>query len=171
MSSSLVPDFSHEYPRSFTAVQTYRFISSDNISVLTGLLDFLLIVTSSVLSAIAYHYIAFKGATDVKQYLGLGCVSALIFLSLAASRKLYKIYSLSYFPSQTKNILLRWLVVVAVCALILFLFKRGANYSRGSLAIFSVVGLSLLIGARYFISLKLNAALLEGMLSAPRAIT
>ena len=81
-----------------------------------------------------------------------------------------QIHSLSYFPSQTKNILLRWLVVVAVCALILFLFKRGANYSRGSLAIFSVVGLSLLIGARYFISLKLNAALLEGMLSAPRAI-
>jgi undecaprenyl-phosphate galactose phosphotransferase/putative colanic acid biosynthesis UDP-glucose lipid carrier transferase len=34
-----------------------------------------------------------------------------------------------------------------------------------------VVGVSLLIGARYFISVKLNAALREGMLSAPRAIT
>jgi Undecaprenyl-phosphate glucose phosphotransferase len=167
MSLSVVPDFSREYPRSFT----YRFISPDNISVLTGLLDFLLIVTSCVFSAIAYHHIALKGATDVKQYLGLGCVSGLIFLSLAASRKLYEIHSLGYFPGQTKSILLRWLVVVAVCALILFLFKSGANYSRGSLAIFSVVGVSLLIGARYFISVKLNAALREGMLSAPQAIT
>ena len=53
----------------------------------------------------------------------------------------------------------------------MFLFKSGANYSRGSLTIFSVVGLGLLIGARYVISLKLNAALLDGSLSAPRAIT
>ena len=53
----------------------------------------------------------------------------------------------------------------------MFLFKSGANYSRGSLAIFSVVGLVLLIGARYVISLKLNAALLDGSLSAPRTIT
>ena len=103
MSSSLVPDFSHEYSSSFTAVQPYRFISSNNISVLIGLLDFLLIVTSSVLSAIVYHYIAFEGATDVKQYLGLGCVSALIFLSLSASRKLYEIHSLSYFPRSNKK--------------------------------------------------------------------
>ena len=73
------------------------------------------------------------------------CVGINISIPKAASRKLYKIYSLSYFPSQTKSILLRWLVVVAVCALILFLFKSGANYSRGSLAIFSVVGVSLLL--------------------------
>jgi undecaprenyl-phosphate galactose phosphotransferase/putative colanic acid biosynthesis UDP-glucose lipid carrier transferase len=37
--------------------------------------------------------------------------------------------------------------------------------------IFGVVGFGLLIGARCVISLKLNAALLDGSLSAPRAIT
>ena len=34
-----------------------------------------------------------------------------------------------------------------------------------------MVGVNLLIGARYFISVKLNVALVAGMLSAPRAIT
>jgi undecaprenyl-phosphate galactose phosphotransferase/putative colanic acid biosynthesis UDP-glucose lipid carrier transferase len=51
------------------------------------------------------------------------------------------------------------------------LFKSGANYSRGSLAIFSVVALGSLIGSRYVIARKLTAALLDGSLSAPRAIT
>ena len=171
MSSSLVPHFSDEYRRPVTATQTYKFISSSNIGVLTGLLDCLLIVTSSVLSAIAYHNVALQGAPYLKQYLGLGCVSALIFISLATARKLYEIHCLSYFLGQTKKIILPWLVVIAVCTLILFLFKSGANYSRGSLAIFSVIGVSLLIAARYFISIKLNAALLDGSLSAPRAIT
>ena len=80
-------------------------------------------------------------------------------------------HSLSYFQGQYGVFYLPWLVVVTVCTLILFLFKSGANYSRGSLTIFSVVSLGLLIGARYVISLKLNAALMDGSLSAPRAIT
>ena len=135
------------------------------------MIDCILIVTSSVFAAIAYHHIVLEGIPHVRQYFGIGSVSALIFISLAASRNLYKVHSLSYFQGQARGILLPWLVVVAVCTLILFLFKSGANYSRGSLTIFSVVGLGLLIGARYVISLKLNAALLDGSLSAPRAIT
>ena len=172
MSSSLVHPFSAEYrDAALTARQTYRFISSANIGLMTGIMDCLLIVTSSVFSAIAYHYIALQGAIYVKQYVGIGSVSALIFISLATSRNLYKIHSLGYFWGEARKIVLPWLVVVGACTLILFLFKSGANYSRGSLTIFSVVGLGLLIGARYLISLKLNIALLEGSLAAPRAIT
>jgi Undecaprenyl-phosphate glucose phosphotransferase len=166
----LAPHLSDEYRHSIAGTQVYRLISSDNIGVLIWLFDFLLIVISSVLSAVAYHNVALQGAPYVQQYFGLGCVSALIFTSLAASRELYKIQSLRYFHNQAKKILMPWVLVVVVCTLILFLFKSGANYSRGSLVIFSVVGVSLLIGTRYFISTKLNAALWEGSLSAPRAI-
>ena len=172
MSSSLVHPFSEEYrDAALTARQTYRFISSENIGLMTGIMDCLLIVTSSVFSAIAYHYIALQGEIYVKQYVGIGSVSALIFISLATSRNLYKIHSLGYFWGEARKIVLPWLVVVGVCSLILFLFKSGANYSRGSLAIFGVVGLGLLIGTRYVVSLKLNAALLDDSLSAPLAIT
>ena len=171
MSSSTVPPLIEEYRHTAAGRQTYRFISSENIGLITGMIDCILIVTSSVFAAIAYHNIALEGVQYVRQYFGIGSVSAVIFISLAASRNLYKVHSLSYFLGQARRILLPWLVVVAVCTLILFLFKSGANYSRGSLTIFSVVGLGLLIGARYVISLKLNAALLDGSLAAPRAIT
>jgi undecaprenyl-phosphate galactose phosphotransferase/putative colanic acid biosynthesis UDP-glucose lipid carrier transferase len=170
MSSSLVSPLSEDYRAALTARQTYRFISSDNIGIIAGVIDCLLIITSSVLSAIAYYYIVLEGSIDVPQYVGIGSVSALIFVSLATSRNLYKIQSLSYFPGEARKIVLPWLLVVGVCTLILFIFKSGANYSRGSLTIFSAVGPALLIGARYLISLKLNNVLVKGLL-APRVIT
>jgi len=169
-SSSLVPPFSSEY-RPTDGRKTYRFISSATIGLITGIIDSLLIVISSALAAIAYHYILYEEIPYVEQYIGLGILSAVVFVSLAASRNMYTLSALVYFQKQATRVLQPWLVVVAVCALILFLFKSGAHFSRGSLAIFSVVGLSLLIGARYLVSLKLNAALLDGSLSAPCAIT
>jgi undecaprenyl-phosphate galactose phosphotransferase/putative colanic acid biosynthesis UDP-glucose lipid carrier transferase len=170
MSSSVVTPLSKEYQQAVRAHGTRRYISFDNIWLITVLSDCILIITASVISAVAYHLIALNGAPDIKQYFGIGSVSALIYVSLVASRKLYRVHSLSYFPGQTKQILLPWLVVVGVCTLVLFLFKSGANYSRGSLAIFSAVALGALIGSRYIIAHKLTAALLDGSLSAPRAI-
>ena len=170
MSTSLVGPFGEEY-RAALAVQPRRgFISSGNIGLVTAAFDCLLIVASSILSAIAYHYVFLDGAINVKQYVGIGAVSALIFVSLATSRNLYKIQSLSYVRGEARKIVVPWLVVVGVCSLILFMFKSGANYSRGSLTIFSLLGLGALIGVRYLISLKLNKALLRGSLAAPRAI-
>jgi Undecaprenyl-phosphate glucose phosphotransferase len=171
MSCSLAPHLIEEYRQTAAGCKTQTFISSKNIGLITCIIDCISIVTSSVLTAIAYHHITLDGLHQIEQYVGIGSISAIIFISLTASRNLYKVHSLSYFLGQAKQILLPWLVVVAVCTLILFLFKSGANYSRGSLTIFSVVGFGLLIGARYVISLKLNAALLDGSLSAPRAIT
>jgi undecaprenyl-phosphate galactose phosphotransferase/putative colanic acid biosynthesis UDP-glucose lipid carrier transferase len=167
MSSSVVPPFAEEYRRR----ATYRYISFENVGRLTGLLDGLLIVASSLISAIAYHDIALNGEPYLKQYFGIGIVSALIFISLTASRNLYRVHSLIYFQAQAKQILSPWLVVVAVCTLILFLFKSGTDYSRGSLALFTAVGLGALIGSRYVISHRLKAALRDGSLSAPRAVT
>ena len=104
MSSSLVHPFSEEYRDSaLTARQTYRFISSENIGLITGMIDCLLIVTSSVFSAIAYHYIVLQGPIHVTQYVGIGSVSALIFISLATSRNLYKIHSLELFFGRSKE--------------------------------------------------------------------
>ena len=170
MSSLLVPPIIGEYRSTAAGVKTY-FISTGNIGLITGIIDCIVIVTSSVFVAIAYHHIALDGPPPLRQYLVIGSISAIIFTSLAASHNLYKVHSLSHFRGQVRRILLPWLVVVSVCAFVLFLFKSGADYSRGTLAIFSVVGLGLLIGARYVISLKLNGALLDGSLSAPHAIT
>ena len=171
MSSSLPSSLTEEYRQTVAGRRAYGFISFDNIGLLTGLSDCILIITSSVITAIAYHHMALSGTPYIKQYFGIGSVSALIFISLAASRHLYRVHSLSYFQGQAKQIVLPWLVVVGVCTLILFLFKSGANYSRGSLAIFGAVGLGSLIGSRYVIAHKLKAALLDGSLLAPRAIT
>jgi len=170
MSSSFVPPLTEEY-RPTIGHRAYRFLSFDNIGLIAGLSDCILIIMSNVITAMAYHHMALSGPPYIKQYFGLGSVSALIFVSLAASRHLYRVHSLSYFQGQAKQILLPWLVVVGVCTLILFLFKSGANYSRGSLAIFSAVALGSLIGSRYAIAHKLKAALLDGSLAAPRAIT
>jgi len=171
MSSSLAPPLLDEHRHISSGRRTSRFVSYDSVGPFTGAIDFVLIVIASVLSAIVYHNFVFSENPSIGQYFVLGIISAIIFISLATSRDMYKCYSLRLFSNQAKKILAPWSVVVAISALILFLFKSGAIYSRGTLLTFSVVGPGLLIGARYVISRMLNAAILEGSLSAPRTIT
>src|SRR4249920_2429370 len=121
MSSSLVPSLREEYRHTASSRRAYRFISSDDIGPITGVIDFILILTSSVFAAIVYHQLALEGSLHLRQYFGIGSVSAVIFISLVASRNLYRVHSLGYFLGQAKGILLPWLIVVAVCTLILFL--------------------------------------------------
>ena len=171
MSSSLTPPLVNEFRDDVADRNAYSFISSKNIGLLTALTDCILILTASVLTACFYYIVALSVYPSIKQYFVIGSISALIFITVATSRNLYKVHSLNYFPTQIKGIMLPWLIVVLVCSLMLFLLKSGANYSRGSLALFGVVGFGLLIGMRYVVSLKLNAALMDDSLSAPLAIT
>ena len=168
---SLTRHLVEEYPNNAVGRQAFTLISSENIGLVLALIDLVVIVTASVFSAYAYHRLALAGDPYIKQYFGIGSVSAVVFISLVATRDLYKINSLIYFPVQARRIIFPWIIVVSICCLILFLFKNGANYSRGALSIFSIAGLALLIGSRYVIALKLNAALADSSLSAPLAIT
>ena len=175
MSSSLTPpvigELRHEFSDDVPGRKRYSSISSDNIGPVTALVDCIFIVTFSVVTALAYHILALSGYPSTREYLAIGNIAALVFISMAASRNIYKVQSLSNFRNQIRRIILPWVIAVLVCCLILFLFKSGADYSRGSLAIFGVVGFGLLVGTRYAVSLKLNSMLLDDSLLAPLAIT
>jgi undecaprenyl-phosphate galactose phosphotransferase/putative colanic acid biosynthesis UDP-glucose lipid carrier transferase len=151
--------------------RSFKVLSSQTIGLVAAVIDTVLIIASAVATAFAYHHLAHYGQPPTREYLAIGSVSALVFVSLAAARDLYKVQSLRHFSSHTRRSMLPWVIAILVCSLILFLFKSGEHYSRGSLAIFGIVGFALLVGTRYVVTRKLNAALADGSLPVPLAIT
>jgi undecaprenyl-phosphate galactose phosphotransferase/putative colanic acid biosynthesis UDP-glucose lipid carrier transferase len=151
--------------------KSFNVLSLQTIGLVTAVIDTVLIIASAVATAFAYHHLAHYGHPSTREYLAIGSVSALVFVSLAAARNMYKVQSLRHFSSHVRRIVLPWVIAMLVCSLILFLVKSGEHYSRGSLAIFGVVGFGLLVGTRYVVTRRLYAALADGSLPAPLAIT
>ena len=63
-----------------------------------------------------------------------------------------------------------WFFVLLILALFLFLLKAGANFSRGSLISFGLLGFCLIITSRFVIRVKLNKALQSGTLGGAPAV-
>jgi undecaprenyl-phosphate galactose phosphotransferase/putative colanic acid biosynthesis UDP-glucose lipid carrier transferase len=137
------------------------------VGIVVGVLDFVLIVATCVLAAIAYHHF-FLTQEVVRLYLDLGVVCGAIFVLL--SRPLYSTNALTSFFEQLRGLLLNWTIVLSIICLIFFLLKVGADHSRGSLLLFSVLSLGALVGSRFVISSCLNKALDEGKLDGSPAV-
>jgi hypothetical protein len=60
--------------------------------------------------------------------------------------------------------------VLLIMTALLFLLKVGSNYSRGSVLVFGLSGLPLLLGTRVLVCKELNKLLVTGLLSGPRCI-
>ena len=145
--------------------------SYHQIGVCIAVADLLLIVSASLLSALAYYVVFFPNFPNFRQYLGIGLLSGLVFVLTCAAKGGYTVPSLTSFKVQRSKILLAWLLVILACAVVLFLFKNGADYSRGALSIFIVIGFSWILAARYVSTAHIATGLASGDLSAPPSLT
>ena len=150
----------------------FRRLHYKAIGQLTGALDYALIVCASIVAGIGYHAILLHSdVPDLMPYIGAGNLVAALFVLGAASQGTYSPSKIASPRLQVRSIVLFWFLALLSLALFLFLAKVGANFSRGTILSFGVLGFWLLLVSHLWISAKLKIAVAEATLAGDRAIT
>lgn len=151
--------------------RVFGWVRYNAVGQLTGSLDYALIVLTSVVAGLGYHSVILQGdVPNLMPYAAAGNLVAALFVLGAASRGIYSPSAIVSRRFQVKSILFFWSLAFSNLALFLFLAKSGASFSRGTIIIFGVFGLALLLGCHLWISTKLKSAIARGTIACDRAV-
>jgi Undecaprenyl-phosphate glucose phosphotransferase len=157
-----------------TEVQVSRafgWIRYKTVGHLTGIVDYLLIVSACVAAGIGYHAVILWGSVpNLMPYVGAGNIVAALFILGAASHSAYHPSNLVSARLQTRSVILFWSLALLSLALFLFLAKAGPEFSRGTIIIYGMLGFLLLLASRVLISVILKDALTRGVIAGDRAV-
>ena len=143
-----------------------------SVGSLTGALDYLLIVTASIVAGVGYHFIFHRGyLPDLMPYAAAGNIVAALFVLGAASRGNYSPSAIVSARRQIRSVIVFWSPAFLSLALFLFLTKSGPDFSRGSVITFGALGFIALLTSHLWISASLKKALARGTLAGDRAVT
>jgi putative colanic acid biosynthesis UDP-glucose lipid carrier transferase len=120
-------------------------VSYRSVEVIAMGADATAILVVGVLAGIFYHLESIGAAGDILQYIGSSAVVLAIFISLMASRDLYKPESLLDLKAQINGVMVVWGGVFLFLAGIVFALKIGEEFSRGAILLFAFCGLACLI--------------------------
>jgi Undecaprenyl-phosphate glucose phosphotransferase len=150
----------------------FKWIPYKTIGQFTGTLDYALIVTASIVAGAGYHSLILRGdIPDLMPYLAAGNLVAAIFVFGFTSRGHYSPSAITSARRQVGSIVFFWSLAFLSLALFLFLAKSGADFSRGTVIIFGLIGFLLLVGFHVWISAAFKSALARGAVAGDRAIT
>jgi Undecaprenyl-phosphate glucose phosphotransferase len=110
------------------------------VPALVCAIDAVLIITTSVLADILYCSMQQTNA-DPSRHLMMAMVLAAIFVSILHKRGLYSPTALINWTFQVSNIVKLWAITLLLFATIVFALKAGSDFSRGTVLLFSFVGL------------------------------
>jgi undecaprenyl-phosphate galactose phosphotransferase/putative colanic acid biosynthesis UDP-glucose lipid carrier transferase len=147
-----------------------KLLSYGNIGFLVAALDLAVITLSSLAADSAYHYFVLGSQVDLAALLGIGMNSGLLFGLISASRGHYQARDLLSAKKRANGIVSSWISVLLIMTALLFLLKVGSDYSRGSMLIFGLLGLPLLLATRALVCKELSRLLTTGALSGPRCV-
>jgi undecaprenyl-phosphate galactose phosphotransferase/putative colanic acid biosynthesis UDP-glucose lipid carrier transferase len=148
------------------------WIRYKTVGHLIGILDYVLIVTACVAAGVSYHSLVLWGnVPNLMPYAGAGSIVAALFILGTASFGAYHPSKIVSARLQTRSVILFWSLALLSLALFLFLAKSGPDFSRGTMVIFGMLGLLLLLVSRVLISVALKDALARGVIAGDRAIT
>jgi undecaprenyl-phosphate galactose phosphotransferase/putative colanic acid biosynthesis UDP-glucose lipid carrier transferase len=147
-----------------------KLVSFRNIGFLVAALDFVVITLTSIGADSAYHYFVRGSQVDISALLGIGTNSGLLFVLISASRGYYQTRALLSAKKKAYGITSLWIFVLLIVTALLFLLKVGSDYSRGSVVVFGLLGLPLVLGTRALVCKALGRLLMTGRLSGPRCI-
>ena len=150
----------------------FGWIHYKAIGHLTGTLDYVLIVTASIVAGVGYHSLVLHGdVPNLMPYVAAGNIVAALFVLGATSRGNYSPSAIVSARRQVRSVTLFWSLAFLSLALFLFLAKSGPDFSRGTIVIFGLLGFVLLLGSHLWISTTLKKALAQGAIAGDRAIT
>jgi len=152
--------------------RVFGWIRYKAVGRLTGLLDYVLILTACIAAGIGYHSLILReDVPDLMQYVATGNIVAALFVLGSASQGNYNPIKLVSARLQIRSIVLFWSLALLSFAFFLFLAKSGPDFSRGTIVIFGMLGLALLLASHVWVSAALKDALARGLLAGDRAIT
>ncbi len=140
------------------------------IEPLFALVDVTVIVGAGVIGGALYQ-LALNGVLgDVGVHAGLGLVASLAYVLAAHCFGLYRLDELLVQEHHDGRVWTSWSVAVLVLAVTLFLFKSGAEVSRGSIVSLFVLGGAGLVLSRRVARHRLRSALMAGAIRGRRAV-
>lgn len=127
--------------------------------------DLIVIVTFSVLTGLAYHYVVLKQTGGISLFVGSGLVVGALFVTLLYANDVYN------WPKHTPkrfSVTLIWTLVFLFLIAVSFMLKISDDLSRGSILSFYVIGLGVVKLVRAFMDRKVEEALSARLLRGRR---
>ena len=112
--------------------------------------DVAAIFLSSALTGVIYSLETIGTPGDTIQYFGIAAAISALFLALSIGRNLYDPAELLEVKSQIHSVAVTWIGVFLFFGGVVFALKIGADFSRGAVLSFAVVGLCILVVQRIF---------------------
>jgi undecaprenyl-phosphate galactose phosphotransferase/putative colanic acid biosynthesis UDP-glucose lipid carrier transferase len=132
--------------------------------------DCLIILAAGLIGAVLYMSAIGANVNDIDACFGPGLVASLTYALTAHRLDLYRLDGLFDGERDHGRVWTSWSIAILVFAITLFLFKSGAEVSRGSVVCFSLVGAVGLFLWRGIAKRRLHAALLDGAIRGRRAV-
>jgi Undecaprenyl-phosphate glucose phosphotransferase len=132
--------------------------------------DCVLIIATSLLAGIAYHFLSVDSFGPVYEFLGVGVLTAALFTALLAARGNYQPHELMNWQRQMRQISTVWLFTFFLLSFVAFYLKITSSYSRGATLTFFISGWALLGIWRFSISRLIARAMVEGGFAEQRII-
>jgi hypothetical protein len=127
------------------------WFSFEGVASLLPIIDILIIMAASVIGGLGYQslvsetpYVVIAAPADLTSYLGLGMLAGSIYAFRMHSTGYYDVRLCLQARLETGQILRAWAISALILAMLAFLFKLGASFSRGSFVgflLFAIAGL------------------------------
>ena len=159
---------------SFTDITSVRIgrssvpLSRHSTRWLGPLVDVSIIMLASVASGLIYHRFFLRESVDVGLFIGVGMILGLIFVPAMNISNSYRCVELLKSGDQIKRVCVVWLLSFPFMSVISFTLKISELFSRGSVLVLVIVGLSLLVVSRIAWSLFITHAISCGWLRGRR---
>jgi Undecaprenyl-phosphate glucose phosphotransferase len=124
-------------------------ITYNSVEIITVLADAVVILLTSIIAGICYHFYTFGGVGDILEYVGSAGIVAALFISLMKSREMYKPAELLALRTQVRAVSFLWTAVFILLAGAIFALKTGSEISREANLLFAILGYSALIAQRF----------------------
>jgi undecaprenyl-phosphate galactose phosphotransferase/putative colanic acid biosynthesis UDP-glucose lipid carrier transferase len=133
--------------------------------------DAVVIILASLVGGGLYQIVANGDLNHVEPVLGAGPVAALLYILIGHSMGFYDHReALAKKRKDLGRIFVQWSLVGLLLALLVFLMKSGASFSRGSVICFGVLAFVFLVICRRVAKKILSAVVAEGQVQGRRAI-
>lgn len=144
-------------------------LSHGSVAYLAALVDFTVVLACSVLAVFSYHYVTVGLFADPAQNVGVGLMTATVFVLAMSCLHAYGYHELSSVRYQVTLVVLLIPTVLAFLLAIIFFLKLGEAFSRGAIFTLAAFSIASLIGVRLAWRQHLSGAISSGWLRPKNA--
>ena len=149
--------------------QRRRPFSFDVVAVIAAIVDFVVVLASSMVGVFSHHYLAFNLLADPAMNVGIGLLTAAIFVLAMSCMQAYRYDELSSFRHQALLISVLIPSVLAFLLTVIFFLKIGDTFSRGAVLYLALLSIGCLIVVRLLWLRRLSTAVVSGWVRPIRA--